>query len=222
MLLKKLYTYRFELFFYSLIVILFGSLIFPRHVLNTVIMPLLFVLNIASGLVIFKKRKKQTWVVVIMLILVSLVFLYRLISKTDERILDYIRFFVYFGFYALVSVEIISQVWNSKRVNKTVIYGLMSGYISLGLIGFFIFNCIEMIQPGSFNGLIESGMTTTNIDDLMYYSYITLMTIGYGDITPITDVAQKASMFLAMIGQFYLVIVTAVVIEKYIKHSQKE
>lgn len=220
MLLKKLYTFRFELFFCSLILILFGSLIFPKQILNNLIMPLLFVLNIASGLVIFKKRKRQT--VIGMLVLVSLVFLYRLISNSEERILEYIRFFVYFGFYALVTVEIISQVWNAKRVNKTVIYGLMSGYISLGLIGFFVFTCIEMIQPGSFSGLKELGMTAANIDDLMYYSYITLMTVGYGDIAPITDVAQKASMFIAMVGQFYLVIVTAVVIEKYIKHSQKE
>ena len=222
MLLKRLFKYRFELFFYSSIIILFGSLIFPKQVLNSVIMPLLFVLNIASGLVIFKKRKRQTLVVIGMLTLVSFVFFYRLVSKSEERILEYIRFFVYFGFYALVTVEIISQVWNAKRVNKTMIFGLMSGYISIGFIGFFIFNCIEMLVPGSFSGLKEVGMTPSNIDDLMYFSYITLMTIGYGEITPISDIAQKASMFLAMAGQFYLVIVTAVVIEKYIKHSQKE
>ena len=98
MLLKKLFKYRFELFFYSSIIILFGSLIFPKQVLNSVIMPLLFVLNIASGLVIFKKRKRQTLVVIGMLTLVSFVFFYRLVSKSEERILEYIRFFVYFGF----------------------------------------------------------------------------------------------------------------------------
>ncbi|WP_223034016.1 ion channel [Hanstruepera marina] len=222
MILKKLFKYRFELFFYSLITILFGSLIFPKQVLTAVVLPLLFVINIASGLVIFKKRKKQTLVVIGMLVLVSFVFFYRLISKSDERILEYIRFFVYFGFYALVTVEIISQVWNAKTVNKPVIYGLMSGYISLGLIGFFIFCCIEMINPGSFSGLKELGMTPANVDDLMYFSYITLMTIGYGDIAPVSDIAQKGSIFLSMMGQFYLVIVTAVVIEKYIKHTQKE
>lgn len=222
MVLKKLYQYRFELFFFSLVVILFGSLIFPKPIINTVIMPLLFVLNIASGLVIFKKQKQQSVVAKVLLALTIGVFLYRYFSNTDERILEYIRFFIYFLFYSLTTFEIISQVWHAKQVNKTVIYGLMSGYISLGLIGFFIFNCIELINPGSFSGLQETGMTPKNIDDLMYYSYITLMTIGYGDITPISDIAQKASMFIAMVGQFYLVIITAVVVEKYIRHSQKD
>ncbi len=222
MVLKKLYRYRFELFFYSLVVILFGSLIFPKNIINTLIMPLLFVLNIASGLVIFKKQKQQSVVVKVLLVLTIGVFLYRYFSNTDERILEYIRFFIYFLFYSLTTFGIIFQVWNAKQVDKTVIYGLMSGYISLGLIGFFIFNCIELISPGSFNGLQETGMTPNNINDLMYYSFITLMTIGYGDIIPVTDIAQKASMFIAMAGQFYLVIITAVVVEKYIRHSQKD
>ena len=46
------------------------------------------------------------------------------------------------------------------------------------------------------------------------------MTIGYGDITPSTGTSQKASILFAMIGQFYLVIITAVVIEKYIRHQK--
>ena len=47
------------------------------------------------------------------------------------------------------------------------------------------------------------------------------MTIGYGDISPASDMAQKASMLFGLIGQFYLVIVTAVVIEKYIRFIHK-
>ena len=185
-------------------------------------MPILFAINIASGLVIFKKQKRQSIIIKAILLITILVFLYRYFLSSEEHVLEYVRFFIYFIFYSLTTFEIISQVWKAKKVNKTVIYGLMSGYISMGLIGFFIFNCIELISPGSFSGLQEAGMTPKNIDDLMYYSYITLMTIGYGDITPISDIAQKASMFIAMAGQFYLVIITAVVVEKYIRHSQKD
>ena len=47
------------------------------------------------------------------------------------------------------------------------------------------------------------------------------MTIGYGDISPVTVMAQKATVLFGMIGQFYLVIITAVVIEKYIRHTQQ-
>ncbi|NAS32027.1 hypothetical protein GTQ40_13660 [Flavobacteriaceae bacterium R38] len=59
------------------------------------------------------------------------------------------------------------------------------------------------------------------MDSLIYYSYITLLTIGYGEIVPVTPVAQKAAILVGLIGQFYIVIITAVVVEKYIKHSKK-
>jgi hypothetical protein len=133
--------------------------------------------------------------------------------------ITYIKFAIYFVFYTLITFEIVKQVWRAKEVNKNVIFGLMSGYASIGLLGFFVFLSIELASPNSFKGLIIGGSLTDNIDSLMYFSYITLMTIGYGDITPVTNIAQKATMLFAMMGQFYLVIVTAVVVEKYIRHS---
>ncbi|WP_296314158.1 ion channel [Winogradskyella sp. UBA3174] len=48
---------------------------------------------------------------------------------------------------------------------------------------------------------------------------MTLMTIGYGDILPVTPIAQKASIFIGLIGQFYLVILTAIVVSKYINQK---
>ena len=57
------------------------------------------------------------------------------------------------------------------------------------------------------------------VEQLMYFSYITLMTIGYGDILPVTPIAHKAAMFIGLIGQFYLVILTAIVVGKFINQS---
>ncbi len=54
----------------------------------------------------------------------------------------------------------------------------------------------------------------------MYYSYITLLTIGYGDILPVTTLAQKAAMLIGLSGQIYLVVITAIVVGKYISQSQ--
>jgi len=49
-----------------------------------------------------------------------------------------------------------------------------------------------------------------------------MLTIGYGDIVPVTPIAQKAAVLIGLVGQFYTVIVTAVVVEKYIRHSSNE
>ncbi len=53
----------------------------------------------------------------------------------------------------------------------------------------------------------------------MYFSYITLTTIGYGDILTITILARKASILIGLVGQMYLVVITAIVVGKYIKQS---
>lgn len=218
---EKLYKYRFELFFTSLTAIIFGSLVFPNNFFFNNLMPPLLFINMIVGLIIFLRDKKRSWPIFILLALVFIIFLYRRLASNDDS-LDYIKFTSYFIFYILVTLEIIKQVWRAKQVNKSVIFGLMSGYISLGFLAFFAFMTIEYAAPHSFNGLSLESTMAHKADDLLYYSYVTLMTIGYGDITPLTGVAQKASIFFAMIGQFYLVIITAVVIEKYIRHTKND
>ena len=140
----------------------------------------------------------------------------------DVDSFGYLKLACYFLFYGVVTIEIIKQVWNAKVVGKNVILGLISGYVALGLLAFFMCMTIEILVPHSFSGLIENITNPNDISEqLMYYSYITLMTIGYGDITPITAIAQKASIFIGLIGQFYLVILTAVVVGKYINQGTK-
>ncbi len=140
----------------------------------------------------------------------------------DEKSLTYLRFGILFSFYSIVTYEIIRQVWQSKKVNRGVIFGLMSGYISLGLVGFFICMSVEILEPGSFSGLVSQKLNIEgNGDDLMYFSFITLLTIGYGDILPVSQLARNAAVVIGLLGQFYLVIVTAVVVEKYIRHSSR-
>lgn len=219
--LKSLYKFRFELFFFSVISIIFGSLFFPKDVFANVISPLLFLINIVSGLLFFLKKNKQIILLSIIFFIALEVFLFIFLGIKDDHPIRYVRFVAYFTFYVLVTIQIIHQVWSAKTVNRSVIFGLMSGYISLGLLGFFTFFCIELAAPGSFNGIAANLAIPAKIESMLYFSYITLLTIGYGDITPLTGIAQKATVFYGMLGQFYLVIITAVVIEKYIRHNHK-
>jgi voltage-gated potassium channel len=218
---EKLIKYRFELFFISIVCILFGSLFFPDDIFADRILPILFLINILSGFLFFINRKKKAIVVILLFITLLSIFLFNTINKSEDVSIRYIKLIAYFLFYILVTFQIIRQVWSTKRVNRSVIFGLMSGYVSIGLLGFFTFFSIELSEPGSFNGLLINLPVAEKIDQLIYFSYITIMSIGYGDISPVTVMAQKATVLFGMIGQFYLVIITAVVIEKYIRHTQK-
>lgn len=221
---KNLYKYRFEIFLTTQVVILFGSLLFPNEFFETVLTPILFLINTAAGILLVSKKKKLMWFLILLFGVSLIVFGSDMIKRDTGYEQNFlIRLSVYFLFYVLVAYQIILQIWKAKKVNNTVVIGLMCGYISLGFIAFFLFTTIELLEPGSYAGaLVENGITTIQLDSIMYYAYITLMTIGYGDIVPVTPIAQKAAILTGLIGQFYLVIVTAIIVGKYLKHSLKD
>ena len=218
----KFYNNRFELFFASLLTILFGSLIVPLAFFESVVSPILFLLNLAAGTLLISHKKRIVYFFGVLFTISLLSSGFDLLEKPDELgVIQYARLAAFFLFYITVTVEIIKQVWRAKKVSKNVIMGLMSGYISIGLLGFFLFMSIEVLNPNSFHGLlIEGSDVAAKVDSLIYYSYITLLTIGYGEIYPATAVAQKAAILVGLMGQFYLVIITAVVVEKYIRHTR--
>lgn len=220
--LKKLYHIRFELFFFTQLAILFGSIIIPYELFDNVLLPILFLVNLIAGIVLISKSKRKLWFFVSLFCITIILLCVQLFLKTNTDVNLFVGFTVYFLFYAFVTVEIIKQIWTTENVNKNVIYGLMSGYISLGLVAFFLFVSIELAEPESIKGLLatQEGITGKS-NSLLYFSYITLLTIGYGDMVPISYIAQKATILVGFAGQFYMVIVTAIVIEKYIRHSAK-
>ncbi|MBO6607943.1 ion channel [Psychroserpens sp.] len=216
----RLYDYRFELFLSSQIFILFGTILVPIDWFEVWIMPILLLCNIASGILLIKKKKHLFRLFIAFFVIAFVINITGFLEQAVNSISNSIKLGSYFIFYGIVTIEIIHQVWKAKVVGKNVILGLISGFISLGLLSFFLCLTIEMFYPNSFSGLIESTGTDMT-EQLMYYSYITLMTIGYGDILPITPIAQKAAVFIGLIGQFYLVILTAIVVGKYINQSSE-
>ena len=219
---KIRYTYRFEMFLASLVFNLFGILLFNVELFNTYLLPIGLLLNFALGINLISKRKTR--------LLISFMFIVTVFTSgfqmfdIDISNVSILRFLFYFLFYVVITFEIIKQVWRINEVGKDLIMGVISGYICLGLVGYFIFMAIEISHPGSFQSTLftESFSINQKSDGLLYYSYITLLTIGYGEIVPITTAAQKAAVFLGLLGQFYLVILTAVTVGKYINYYYKE
>ena len=218
--LDKIYPYRFELFFFSLTTILFGAIFFPNQFFEDILSPILFIINFLSGILMISKTKKLRRFFLFLLAIIIIVFYRSQVLKDQNNSNDFVRLAAYFVFYVMVTSELIKQVWKSKIITKNIIMGLMSGYICLGLIGFFIFLTIEISSPGSFNGIdLNMHESTSQVDSFLYFSYITLLTIGYGEITPVTLVAQKATIITGLAGQFYMVILTAIIVGKYISQT---
>ena len=219
---SPLYLYRFEIFFFSQLAILFGSLLVPADWFENVLSPILFQVNLLAGVLLISGKRRLTWFFIVLLVIAGILLGTAMVESIDQRKIGIARMIIYFLFYMVITVETIKQVWQSKRISENVIFGVISGYISLGLIGFFICLSIELLHPGSFQGLYINDAKIESITDrLIYFSFITLLTVGYGDILPVTSAAEKATILIGLLGQFYLVIITATIVGKYINQSSQ-
>ena len=81
-----------------------------------------------------------------------------------------------------------------------------------------IFSILETIQPGSFN----FGEGVPDTDSLNYFSFVTLATLGYGDIVPLTKQAQSLAIIETIMGQMYLAVNIAALVAIRISQSRSK
>jgi len=116
---------------------------------------------------------------------------------------------------------ILSYVLGSGKVTWDKIYGAICAYLLLGYAWTFAYSVVEEMQPGSF-----TSVASTMPDDLVgrvmqlrYFSFVTLATVGYGDIVPHTAAARTTALLEAMLGQFYLVALVGRLVGLHIVHG---
>jgi hypothetical protein len=106
-------------------------------------------------------------------------------------------------------------------VTPELIMGSVNVYLMLGIGFALVFALIEHLQPGSFTGLEDFAAMPNQILTFLYYSFITMSTLGYGDISPVTPHAMTASYVLPILGQLYLAIFVARLVALYIGRSEE-
>ena len=125
------------------------------------------------------------------------------------------------GFFAVV---ILVSVLRGGKVTADKIYGAVCAYLLLGYAWAFAYSVIEEVQPGSLTSLTST--TPRDIVDrvmqLRYFSFVTLATVGYGDIVPRTPLARTMALLEAMVGQFYLVALIGRLVGLHIVHGNPE
>ena len=84
---------------------------------------------------------------------------------------------------------------NIEQVDQHMVFGAVAGYLLVGLIGAFVFAIIELTTPGSFSGFHN---ISVSFPDFIYYSYVSMTTLGYGDILPISYHAQSRSIMFTI------------------------
>ena len=108
-------------------------------------------------------------------------------------------------FYAFAAGAVLSRVSRYRRVMVDEIAGAVSAYILIGLFFSMLFLWIELLQPGSFHMSTQTNPNNlVDYSDFVLFSFATLTTLGYGDITPVTHIAQVAAVLETIMGVLYV------------------
>ncbi|MFM8674885.1 MAG: potassium channel family protein [Vulcanococcus sp.] len=137
---------------------------------------------------------------------------------------------VWIGFVGWSTLRLVRGLGHERQVNGRVLMGACAGYLLIGLTAGLLFSALETIRSGSFSSLHgpaiampmpSEGVTPAsvmvwqlNFVRLNYFAFVSLTTVGYGDITPVTPQAQMASVVVSVIGTIYLAVVMGLLISR--------
>lgn len=126
-------------------------------------------------------------------------------------------------FFALISVAVISYIIRAQEVTASTIFGAICGYLLIGLTCSFLHMLIYSInnQAYAFPSAPEAGSQIATLN-FIYFSFVTLATVGFGDITPVSHVARTFTWLEAITGQIYLTVWIARLIALHITHSARK
>ncbi|MGI9648213.1 MAG: potassium channel family protein, partial [Acidimicrobiia bacterium] len=110
-------------------------------------------------------------------------------------------------------------VLTQRRVNSNVIFAAVSAYLLIGLLFGTVFSWMAYADPAAFQ---PPQNVETGDSSLFYYSFVTLTTLGFGDISPVTEGAKALTVIEALLGQVYLVVLIARLVAMHIARRQTE
>src|SRR5262249_33134812 len=106
----------------------------------------------------------------------------------------------------LMAVVVLAQAFRSGAITVHRVQGAVAAYLLLGLVWGYAYQLAAALHPGAF----ASALAIPQHDrGLLYFSFVTLTTLGYGDVTPVHPVARSLAVMEALTGQLYPAILLA-------------
>ena len=195
---------------------LFSSTVYARSIVDLGITAVF-----AAAILVVSRTKKHLIIgmslMVPTLILIWGVKLYHMESLEFISLVGSVFFFCYISWLILV------DIFRSKMVTLDIIAAGISVYLFFGNIFGFIYAIIGRLDPNAFNIPAATasylGDNLSDISSATYFSFVTLTTLGYGDITPINGVARSLAFLEAAMGQIYLTVLIASLVGIHISTS---
>jgi hypothetical protein len=204
----------------SLIVFLMlSAFVSENHVLGDVVLAVSIYVTLVAGTLELSQKRNWRWQGTLLAGLSMLIMLIHFFYPVHAvMVANWICLAAFLGF---VSVALFSYLGLPGSVTSGRLYGLVSLYLMLGVFYFAIFNLIETVHRHSFVETAFPASHGISRHSLLYLSLITLTTLGYGDIVPVTPIARLVAALEATTGVLYIAITVARLVAAYQKRDDQ-
>ncbi|GAA5217975.1 potassium channel family protein [Corallincola platygyrae] len=216
---------RPKLCFHYLFVSLLLLIVLPPHmegVIGVAITEAMLSLVMLSSLYLVVEQKRSLYVGIALFL--PAMFLSWNEVYIGQQFAHYVPAAANIVFFGFVSIQIFRYLIKQLHPNTEMVLAATSLYLILGVLWAFIYAALELKYPGSFNlgARIDSGTFSELLSDMVYFSFVTLTTLGYGDISPQNSFSESWVVLEAVLGQFYVAIVLARILGLYVARELDE
>jgi voltage-gated potassium channel len=169
-----------------------------------------------SAILTLKKRSnllkiiKQAGYFIIILTLIAAI--------TDNTHVELVNRILFIIFFMMIAINLLVRIVRSKEVDTDVIFSAVAVYVLFGFCGAVLAAVIMFIEPAAYS---LNSTYSSQFHQLLYFSFVTITSTGYGDVLPITPLARTLAIFLALFGQLYLTVIIGILIGKYLSGANE-
>ncbi|MDC0475511.1 potassium channel family protein [Methylophilaceae bacterium] len=189
------------------LVFFIGPVAFDYGLLSIVNLEILFLLILIFSIFLHQHDTKLFKVTVVSLIIILINILF---FDNNQSVSQY---FLKILIVSITIVELFKEIFKTKKIDSYIISSAISIYVLVGIFWYLLFMFLLMIDPDSFH--IRNFNPEMVTIDMIYFSFTTLTTLGYGDITPLSYTAKMWSITEAMMGVMFLAIMISRVVSLF-------
>ena len=202
-----------------LIVVLLYPLLFVQFGL---ILKIIFTAIILSGTFSLEFRKRTRNILITSgIVTIFLTWLSYLIINDLLKIAGYLSFFC---FNLFITVFMVRHIARNKNVTLTILISSINAYLLIGVLGAVLLAMEEILREFVFHldagGINFAGNGAQEFHDYLYFSFVTMTTLGYGDVTPVSSFAKSTTIIIAVTGQLYLTMLVAMLVGKFLSRTK--
>ncbi|MDC0931611.1 potassium channel family protein [Methylophilaceae bacterium] len=190
-----------------LLVFFLGPIGFDYGLLSIMNLEILFLTILIFSIFLHEHNSKlfKLTVISLLIILINILFF-----DFNQSVLQY---FLKLFIISVTIIELFKEIIRTKKIDFHIISSAISIYILIGIFWYLLFMFLLTIDPDSFyfRNLKEEHLSI----DMIYFSFTTLTTLGYGDITPVSYTAKMWSITEAMIGVMFLAVMISRVVSLF-------